>query len=207
MHPLLEQQTKKYQDPAIIRLIKQYFKENEAANTYLRLAQEEKREVIIDHAAIRCMDVEQMAEAFLKTGYEHKNELIEYPEQGWWAKVYRKKNHPALFIDQDYTDKKGANSPITPWVKKFGDKGLHHIAVLVKNIDQTKKALEQKGVEFSGDIIGAPGTRLRQIFTAAEIKDGAPFTVLELTERNNYEGFYPEQADGLMKSSTKTKSR
>ncbi len=206
MHPLLEQQIKKYQDSSMIRLIKHYFKENDAANVYLQFVQEKKGELLIDHAAIRCMDVEQMAEAFLNTGYEYKNELIEYREQGWWAKVYRKKHHPALFIDQDYTDKKGGNSPITPWVKKFGDKGLHHISVLVKNIDQTKKALEQKGVEFSGDIIGEPGSRLRQIFTAAEIKDGAPFTVLELTERNNYEGFYPEQADGLMKSSTKIKA-
>ncbi|MBI1821344.1 MAG: hypothetical protein HY036_05550 [Nitrospirae bacterium] len=206
MQPVLEQQIKKYQDPAIIQLIERYFEENDAANIYLQIVQEQKGELIIDHAAIRCMDVDKRAKEFLNTGYEHKSEMIEYPEQGWWAKVYRKKNHPALFIDQDYTEKKGANSPITPWVKKFGDRVLHHIAVRVTNIDQTKKEMEQKGVEFSGDIIGAPGTRLRQIFTAAEIKNGSPFTVLELTERNNYDGFYPDQADGLMKSSTKTKS-
>ena len=204
--PVLEQQIKKYKNPLVIQLIEQYFKENESANVYLQILQEQKASLIIDHTAIRCMDIDQRAKEFLQTGYAYKNEIIEYPDQGWWAKVYRKKNHPALFIDQDYADKKGSNSPLTPWVKQFGDRVLHHIAVRVAGIDQIKREMEQKGVEFSGNIIGARGTRLRQIFTAAEIKNGMAFTVLELTERNNYDGFYPEQADSLMKSSTKTKS-
>jgi hypothetical protein len=206
MHPVLENQIKEYSEPIIIQLIEQYFRKNEAANLYLLLLQEQRIPLIIDHATIRCLNVDQRAKEFTQMGYVYKNEMIEFPEQGWWAKVYRKENHPALFIDQDYTDTKGPHSPITPWVKNFGDKVLHHIAVLVKNIDQTKKAMELKGVEFSGNIIGAPGTRLRQIFTSAEVRNGSPFTVLELTERNHYEGFYPEQADGLMKSSTKTKT-
>ncbi|MBI3594919.1 MAG: hypothetical protein HY200_08165 [Nitrospirae bacterium] len=207
MHPILENQIKGYSEPLVIRLIENYFRENEASNTYLQLLREQNSTLIIDHVAIRCMNVDQRAMEFTQMGYAWKNEIIEFPEQGWWAKVYRKKDRPALFIDQDYTDTKGLNSPITPWVKMFGDKILHHVAVLVKNIDQSKKALEQKGVEFSGNIIGASGTRLRQIFTSAEIRSGSAFTVLELTERNHYEGFYPEQADGLMKSSTKTKTR
>ena len=38
-------------------------------------------------------------------------------------------------------------------------------------------------------------------FTAPEIVDGQPFSVLELTERHRgYQGFSPPQADSLMKS-------
>ncbi|MEK7748348.1 MAG: hypothetical protein AAB300_04675 [Nitrospirota bacterium] len=47
--------------------------------------------------------------------------------------------------------------------------------------------------------------RMSVIFTAAEIREGSSFTVLELTERNGYLGFYPEQAHRLMESSVKTK--
>jgi hypothetical protein len=207
MHPLLENKIKEYSEPGIVRLIEQYFNENEAANIYLQIVQEQRLPFVIDHAAIRCLNVDERAQEFTRLGYEYKNELIEFPEQGWWAKVYRKENLPTLFIDQDYADRKGSQSPITPWTNMFGDKVLHHVAVLVKNIDQAKKALEEKGVEFSGAVIGLPGTRLRQIFTSAELRNGTAFTVLELTERNHYDGFYPEQADGLMKSSTKIKSR
>jgi hypothetical protein len=60
-------------------------------------------------------------------------------------------------------------------------------------------------VEFSGEIVGARGTRLRQIFTAAEQRQGQAYSVLELAERRGYDGFVPEQADGLMQASVKTK--
>ena len=206
MLPVLNQELKKYNDSSIVPLIETFFNKNEAGGRYLLLLQEIKGSLVIDHITIRCLNIEERAKEFLTTGYVDKNEKVEYPDQGWWAKVYRKAGYPAMFIDQAYSDEKGNRSPLAPWVKKFGDQVLHHVAVRVGNIDQTKKALEQKGVEFSGDIVGEKGTRLRQVFTAAELKDGMAFTVLELTERNNYEGFYPEQADSLMKSSTKTKT-
>jgi hypothetical protein len=75
------------------------------------------------------------------------------------------------------------------------------VAILVPDIDVAKAELERAGVPFSGAIIGAKGTRLRQIFTAAEVQDGAAFSVLELAERHGYDGFVAEQADGLMQSS------
>ena len=54
---------------------------------------------------------------------------------------------------------------------------------------------------FAGQIVGAHGGQLRQIFTVPEIIDGQPFSVLELTERHRgYQGFSPPQADSLMKS-------
>jgi catechol 2,3-dioxygenase-like lactoylglutathione lyase family enzyme len=206
LHPLLEKELKTYSLPAIRKLVARFFGENEAANVYLDLQEEESLPLMIDHAAIRCLDIESRAAEFLGTGYRCLNEIIEFPEQGWWAKIYRKEGHPVLFIDQDYHDRKETRSPITPWVRTFGDQVLHHIAVRVSDIDRVKNALERKGVEFSGNVIGPPGTRLRQIFTAAEVRNGEPYTVLELTERNRYDGFYPEQADGLMKSSVRTRT-
>jgi hypothetical protein len=61
-------------------------------------------------------------------------------------------------------------------------------------------------VQFAGQIVGKSGTRLRQIFSAAEVRQGKAYSVLELTERNNYEGFVPEQADSLMQSSVEKRS-
>jgi hypothetical protein len=61
--------------------------------------------------------------------------------------------------------------------------------------------LKSQGVVFTGQIVGARGGQLRQIFTAPEIIDDQPFSVLELTERHSgFQGFSPPQADSLMKS-------
>ena len=71
--------------------------------------------------------------------------------------------------------------------------------------------MEQAGVRFPTDIVGEKGSPLRQIFTAAEVRDGKPFSVLEMTERGIdprtgkvYTGFINLQADQLMKDSLKT---
>jgi len=46
---------------------------------------------------------------------------------------------------------------------------------------------------------------LRQIFSAPELVDGQPFTVLELAERHRgYQGFLPPQADSLMRSTARS---
>jgi catechol 2,3-dioxygenase-like lactoylglutathione lyase family enzyme len=193
-----------YSEP-VRGLILRFFEENEAARVYLDEAGHRGWPVILDHITIRCMDVEARAREFLKLGYEDHDERVEYPDQGWWAKVYRKKGYPGLFIDQAYADARGKENLLPAWVKKFGDRLLHHVAVRVDGIDAAVEALKGRGVEFSGKIVGAPGTRLRQIFTAAEVRDGDPFSVLELAERNGYDGFYPEQADSLMQASTKKK--
>ncbi|MHB8483907.1 MAG: VOC family protein [Nitrospiria bacterium] len=205
MHPVLQKNLQKYTELRIKKLIEGFFNENEGGLAYLNLLQCRNSPLVIDHITIRCMSIDQRAKEFLQMGYINAAELVEYPNQGWWAKVYRKENYPALFIDQDYSGQPVRKSPITPWVEKFGDQLLHHVAVQVADIDLIKNLMRERGVEFAGEIIGIKGSRLRQIFTAAEIKDGVAFTVLELTERNNYNGFYPEQADSLMKSSTKTR--
>lgn len=188
-------------DPAVSALITRYFHENEAARTALDLADRAGRRLVIDHMAIRCHRVDERAGEFAALGYRYRDELVEYPDQGWWAKVYRKAGSPAIFIDQAYEGDRGRHSLLRPWVDRFGDRVLHHIAVLVPDIEAAKAEMERAGVQFSGDIVGPRGTRLRQIFTAAEVRDGEAFSVLELAQRNGYDGFVPEQADGLMQSS------
>ena len=193
-------------DRPIARLIDAYFRENEAARTVLALANRAGMRLVIDHITIRCHRVDERAGEFAALGYRYRDELIEYPDQGWWAKVYRKEGSPPIFIDQSYEGDRGRDSLLRPWVDRFGDRVLHHIAVLVPDIEAAKAEMERAGVQFSGDIVGPRGTRLRQIFTAAEVRDGEAFSVLELAQRNSYDGFVPEQADGLMQSSTVKKT-
>ncbi len=196
-----------YDDPTVQKMIETFFDGNEAARVYADECQRGGRPLVIDHITIRCMNVDRRAEPFLTSGYRFEGEVVEYPDQGWWAKVYRRPGYPALFVDQAYEDERGGKSIIPAWVARFSDQVLHHVAVRVSDIDQTVAALQKRGVEFSGAVVGNKGTRLRQIFTASEVREGEAFSVLELTERNGYDGFYPEQADSLMQSSTKTRSK
>jgi len=196
-----------HDDPIVRHLVKQYFKENFSAKVFLEEWERQGRRLVIDHITVRCLNVDRRAEKFLERGYVFQDEMVEYPDQGWWAKIYRKSGAPALFIDQAYDDPRGEKSIIPQWVEKFGDQVLHHAAVLVDDIEEAVSTLQNRDIEFSGPIIGSPGSRLRQVFTAAEEKQGAPYTVLELTERNAYDGFYPDQANRLMQSSTKIRTR
>jgi hypothetical protein len=206
MDTLVKQAVSKYQEPLIQDLLKQYFEENEAARTYLNVTQEKGWKAIIDHITIRCHHVDQKAQEFLKLSYEYQGELIEYPDQGWWAKVYRKKDYPALFVDQAYEDERGKSSILPQWVDTFGDHVLHHIAVRVTDIEMAMEAMKGHKIQFAGQIVGKRGSRLRQIFTAAEVRQGKAYSVLELAERNNYDGFVPEQADSLMQASVEKRT-
>lgn len=153
---------------------------------------------VMDHAALRTFDIDRRAEQFIALGYAY-DETLEYDD--WYAKVYRKTGYPALFVDQAYLDDRGRTSIIPGWVKTFGDREFHHIAVRVEDIEQAVERLKKKGIVFAGKIVGPPGGQLRQIFSAPETVDGQPFSVLELAERHRgYQGFLPPQADSLMKS-------
>lgn len=190
-------------DPNLQKMIEDYYNENQAAQAFSEEAARAGWSFIIDHAAIRCMDVDRRAKEFTKSGFICHNEIVEFPDQGWWAKVFRKKGSPALFIDQQY---EGAKEDILrEWVKRFGDHVIHHFAVQVRDIEQAVSTLQERGVTFSGPIIGSRGSRLRQIFTSAEVRDDVPYTVLELIERHDYDGFYSDQANSLMQSSTQMK--
>ncbi len=153
---------------------------------------------VVDHVTIRTLDIDRGAEPFVALGYAY-DETLKYDD--WFAKVYRKPGYPALFVDQAYPDDRGKTSIIPGWVKKFGDRVFHHVAVRVEDIEKAVERLKHKGVVFAGKIVGAPGGQLRQIFSAPEMIDGQPFSVLELAERHRgYQGFLPPQADSLMKS-------
>ena len=190
-------------DALIGRMIDQYASRNCAAKL-LREMQDEAGVgfyPVADHLTLRTLDIDRRAEEYTKLGYAY-SETLEYDD--WYAKVYRKVGYPALFVDQAYPDERGRTSIIPGWVNKFGDQVFHHVAVRVDDIEKAIDRLKAKGVVFAGHIVGARGGPLRQIFTAPEMIDGQPFSVLELAERHRgYQGFSPPQADSLMKSTVK----
>jgi hypothetical protein len=156
---------------------------------------------LADHLTFRTDHIDRRAEEFLGLGYAF-SDTLEYED--WFAKIYRKRGYPALFIDQAYPDARGLTSIIPGWVAQFGDRTLHHIAVRVEDIELAIHRLQRGGIRFAGTIAGERGGPLRQIFTAPEEVDGAAFSVVELTERHEgYLGFSPPQADGLMKSTVR----
>lgn len=153
---------------------------------------------VVDHLTIRTLNIDRRAEEFVRLGYAY-SETLNYND--WFAKVYRAPGFPPLFVDQAYPDARGRTSIIPGWVEKFGDKTLHHVAVQVEDIEWAIHRLKAQGVVFTGDIVGARGASLRQIFTAPERVDGEAFSVLELTERHHgFQGFSPPQANALMRS-------
>ena len=153
---------------------------------------------VLDHITIRTGSIDPRAEEFLLLGYAYA-ETLKYDD--WWAKVYRAPGCPALFVDQAYDDVRGKTSIIPGWVRQFGDRTLHHIAVRVADIERSMERLTAKGVQFAGQIVGERGGDLRQIFTVPEQVDGHAFSVLELAERHRgFQGFSPPQANSLMQS-------
>ena len=192
-------------EQVIMEYVKDYVSRNQAA----RIIRDGLEEIgiglfpVLDHITVRTLDIDERAQEFLRCGYGY-SETLEYED--WWAKVYRAPGCPALFVDQGYADERGNTSIIPGWVKKFGDRTLHHIAVRVGEIELSMRRLESKGVKFAGSIVGERGGDLRQVFTVPEQVDGEPFSVLELAERHRgFEGFSPPQADSLMQSTVSKK--
>lgn len=156
---------------------------------------------LVDHVTFRTLDIEKRAKEFLNYGYAFDEQLGILEYNNWFAKVYRKSGYPPLFIDQAFPGARGKGSLIPDWVKEFGDRTLHHVAIRVDDIEQSIFFLEKQGVGFTGSIVGERGTDLRQIFTQPEMKKGKPFSVVELTERHRgFAGFSPPQANKLMES-------
>jgi catechol 2,3-dioxygenase-like lactoylglutathione lyase family enzyme len=191
-------------DQDLEKLLREYVADFLANNTAGRMLDEMLRKAgigirpIMDHLTFRTHNIDRRAEEFVRYGFEHA-ETLEYTN--WFAKVYRREGYPALFIDQAFPGERGKGSIIPAWVEKFGDRHLHHVAVLVDDIDKAIAAMKENGIAFTGKIVGRHSGALRQIFTQAEKRDDEPFTVLELTERHfGFKGFSPPQAQGLMES-------
>lgn len=190
-------------DALVSKMIDAYVSGNHAARVLRDLLEEAGVGFypVADHLTLRTLDIDRRAEEYTRLGYGY-SETLQYDD--WYAKVYRKVGYPALFVDQAYPDERGKTSIIPGWVGKFGDQVYHHVAVRVDDIEKAIERLKAKGVMFAGQIVGARGGPLRQIFTAPEMIDGQPFSVLELAERHRgYQGFSPPQADSLMKSTIK----
>ena len=193
-------ETNRELDGLLERMVVEYVARNRAAKILKGLLDEAGVGFypVVDHVTLRTMDIDRRAEPFLALGYAY-DETLNYDD--WYAKVYRKAGYPALFVDQAYADARGKTSIIPGWVAAFGDQIFHHIAVRVEDIDKAVNRLKTNGVVFAGQVVGPAGGQLRQIFSAPEVVDGQPFTVLELAERHRgYLGFLPPQADSLMKS-------
>lgn len=187
-------------EQVITRYVEEYAARNQAAAIVKKALEEIGIGLfpVLDHITVRTGSIDSRAEEFLALGYAY-SETLSYDD--WWAKVYRAPGCPALFVDQAYDDERGKTSIIPGWVKHFGDRTLHHIAVRVADIELSMRQLSAKGVKFGGQIVGERGGDLRQIFTVPEQVDGQAFSVLELTERHRgYQGFSPPQADSLMQS-------
>ncbi len=190
-------------DTVITRMTADFLAHNSAARVLRRALDEAGVGFVpvMDHLTVRTMHIDQRAEEFIALGYGY-DETLQYED--WFAKVYRRAGYPALFVDQAYPDDRGKTSIIPRWVQKFGDQVFHHVAVRVEDIEKAILKLKTKGVVFAGEIVGARGGMLRQIFTAPEMIDGQPFSVLELAERHQgYQGFLPPQADSLMRSTVR----
>jgi catechol 2,3-dioxygenase-like lactoylglutathione lyase family enzyme len=187
-------------DQMIDTLLADYLSRNTAARTLKTLLDRAGIGLlpVLDHLTFRTLDVDRRAEPFVRLGYTY-DQTLEYRD--WFAKIYRAPGYPALFIDQAFPGERGSGCLIPDWVAAFGDRTLHHVAVRVEEIERAIEVLREEGVQFSGPIVGEKSGVLRQIFTAPELVNGKPFSVLELTERHaGFLGFSPPQADGLMKS-------
>lgn len=187
-------------EQVIARYIDDYVARNHAANMMSQALDEIGIGLfpVVDHITIRTGSIDPRAEEFLLLGYAYA-ETLEYDD--WWAKVYRAPGCPALFVDQAYDGEQGKTSIIPAWVKQFGDRTLHHIAVRVADIETSIQRLTAKGILFAGQIVGERGEDLRQIFTVPEQVNGNAFSVLELAERHRgFQGFSPPHANSLMQS-------
>ena len=196
----------------ILTYVDDYLKKNRAAKIISQAL--EKLGIgfrpILDHITIRTRDVFKRTLEFLALGYVQDRAIgpkgiLDYGD--WFAIVLRKPGLPAIFIDQAKRGFTGRSSVILPWVKTFGDRTLHHVAIQVDDIEKALRAFKGLSIRFTGGIVGERGSSLRQIFTSPEIRKGEPFSVLEITERHcGYTGFQPPQADRLMQS-TKLKMK
>ena len=143
-------------DALLADMVKEFVAHNRAAQTLTGMLHEAGvgLQPVIDHVTLRTLDIDRRAEQFLALGYTY-DETLRYDD--WYAKVYRKTAYPALFVDQAYADDRGRTSIIPGWVQTFGDQVFHHIAVRVEDIEHAVRQLQEKGIVFAGNVVGARG--------------------------------------------------
>lgn len=184
------------QDPLEL-LIKTYLEEfvsrNRAAKTLadgLRVVGTGLRP-LVERLSFRTKDVQTRAREFLSLGYESDEIFGVLENARGWGKLYRKAGYPAIFIEQASESARGQDSPISEWLRVFGEKPVCHAAILVEDIENAVFYLEKQSVAFAGSITGARDSDCRQVFAAPEMIEGRAFSVLELTERHRGSTFSP----------------
>ena len=158
---------------------------------------------LVDHCTIRALDIESVAKWLYAEGFEKvPNGLIHMED--WFLQSFYKSGYPIIVVDQPNYDKllsTGGGAVIYDWIRKFGYRQFHHIAVRVQEIEKAVSIWTQWGIPFAGDIVCDINTGLKQIFTKPVERDGHPFTVLEFIERPpGYAGLVVQNADKLVLS-------
>ncbi|MBN1688738.1 MAG: hypothetical protein JW893_06520 [Candidatus Omnitrophica bacterium] len=138
---------------------------------------------VIDHLAFCCLSVEQRAKEFLDLGYRFDEETNVLQGRNWWAKIFKKPGYPAVLLCQAYEDERVKQSPIPAWVDAFGEKMVHCLAVHVENAENAVFYLEKQGIPFSHHIVGDQGSKLRQVLSVPEKKNGMVYCTLQFVER------------------------
>lgn len=184
-------------------VIRDYIERYEAGNGAARRLHQAIDEIgiglrpLVDHLSIRTLDVAERCLEFTALGFSYDDTLGVLERDSWWARVFRKPGFPAIYIDQPFNDHRGSNSTIRSWVERFGDGGLHHIAVSVDHIETAMERMQGLGITFTGAIIGDPLSEFRQIYTEPEVIDGVASTTLELIERRwGFTGFLSTLSQG-----------
>lgn len=79
-------------------------------------------------------------------------------------------------------------SQVSRYVEKYGP-GVQHVALLVKDLPEVVRRLEESGMEFDTSII--QGTGIRQAFTH---RDDASGMMYELIERQSEDGHFTDES-------------
>jgi methylmalonyl-CoA epimerase len=134
----------------------------------------------IDHLAIAVANLEEAIEFYRDT---LNLPLVERRETlgkntGMRSAVMSAGNFQIVLIEGTSSE-----SQVSRYIERYGP-GVQHVAFEVENIESTRRSLAENGLEFSTNILVAPG--LRQTFSKRDQVSGMMY---ELIERTGEEGF------------------
>lgn len=193
-------------DSSLEKLLQGYVEQFVASNRAAKVLANDLRVIgiglrpLIDHFGFFTRCIRTKSSDLMDYGYESKGSSASLRDKDWHAKVFSKTGYPAVVLYEAVKHRGRSLCGIGQWIERFGETVPHHIGVKVDNLENAVFFLEKQGIAFSPEKAGSQESKLRQVFTMPEMKDGRPFTVLELTERHSgYEGFMADHLHCLMK--------
>ena len=105
---------------------------------------------------------------------------------------------PVIVVSEGLTH----DSVVEKYVEKYGGR-IHHLAYLVKDIDEVVRIQRDRGIKFTTDyIIGSEDEGIKQIFT---LPTESANHIIEYVQRfGDFDGFFtPSNVGALMKSTEK----